>query len=265
MLDARVGPGKAVVEVAVDVVTDSEQVTQTTYDPQGRVAISSETQQKTGTSKGAGGSVTVASNLPSGDANNSSQNTSQNSDTQERVNYEVSQTKRQIVKAPGAIRKISVAVLVDGEPVKDANGKLTMQPRSDTELAALKELVSSAAGLDPSRGDVITIKSMLFQPNVAQGTTAKAGFLAPLGRFDLMSAIQLAVLALVALVLGLFVVRPVLVPALAGGSGALSLPAPESSSISRSCRHRVPTTSRRRESPDRRDRRRQWFRHPRWR
>ena len=228
LLNARVGPGKAVVEVAVDVVTDSEQVTQTTYDPQGRVAISSESQTRKGTAQGSGGSVTVASNLPSGAANNSSKNTSQNSETQEKVNYEVSHTQRQIVKAPGAIRKISVAVLVDGVPVTGANGKITMQPRSATELAALKELVSSAAGLDPSRGDVLTIKSMLFQPTAVQGTTAQASLLSPLAHIDLMSAIQLVVLAIVAIVLGLFVIRPLVLPALAGAGGALPLPAPGS-------------------------------------
>ncbi len=44
LLEARVGRGKAVVEVSVDVVTDSEQITERKFDPQGRVAISSETE-----------------------------------------------------------------------------------------------------------------------------------------------------------------------------------------------------------------------------
>jgi flagellar M-ring protein FliF len=223
LLDARVGPGKAVVEVSVDVVTDREQVTQTTYDPQSRVAISSETQDKSGNTTGSSGNVTVASNLPNGNANNGPQNSSQNSEKQERVNYEVSETKTEILKAPGSVRKISVAVLVDGDQVTAADGTVSMQPRPDAELAALKELVSSAAGLDEQRGDVLTIKSMLFQPTVADGTTADAGLLSHLGKIDLMSAIQLVVLALVALVLGLFVVRPVLT----GARRSLALPAPD--------------------------------------
>lgn len=223
LLDARVGAGKAVVEVSVDVVTDREQVTQTTFDPQGRVAISSETQEKSGTSNGSNGNVTVASNLPNGTQSNGTQNSSQNSEKQERVNYEVSQTTREILKAPGSIRKISVAVLVDGAPVTAADGTVTVEPRGDAELAALKELVSSAAGLDESRGDVLTIKSMLFQPTAEAGTTADAGLLSYFGPIDLMSAIQLGVLALVALVLGLFVVRPVLT----GPGRAMALPAPD--------------------------------------
>lgn len=220
MLDARVGPGKAVVEVAVEVVTDSEQVTQTTFDPQNRVAISSETQEKSGQSNGSNGNVTVASNLPNGQAGNGSQNSSQNSEKQERVNYEVSQTKREIVKVPGSIKKISIAVLVDGEAVTAQDGTVTTQPRTDAELAALKELVASAAGVDAERGDVVTIKSMVFQPVATDGTAADAGLLGHIGKIDVMSAIQLGILAVVALILGLFVVRPVLT----GARKPLALP-----------------------------------------
>lgn len=236
LLDARVGPGKAVVEVAVDVVTEREQVTETSFDPQGRVPISSETQEKTGQSNGSAGNVTVASNLPNGPQTNGTQNSSQNSEKQERVNYEVSQTRREVLKLPGDVRKISVAVLVDGEQVTAQDGTVSLQPRSEGELAALKELVASAAGLDTQRGDVLTIKSMLFQPVAEAGTTAEAGLIPGLGKFDLMSLIQLAVLALVALVLGLFVVRPVLtsgqrLAALAPPDGPLALPGMEGAPI----------------------------------
>ncbi len=210
LLAARVGPGKAVVEVNVDVVTDREEITQRTLDPQGRVAISSETQDKTGSSNGNDGSVTVASNLPSGNAGAGGSNTSQTTDKQERVNYEVSETKRQVIKAPGAIRKVSVAVLVDQEAVTAADGSVTFQPRSDAELATLRELVASAVGLDESRGDVLTLKSLPFQQTPAEGALVEAGFLGGLGQIDLMSVLQLAVLAFVALVLGLFVIRPIL-------------------------------------------------------
>ena len=213
LLAARVGPGKAVVEVSVDVVTDREEVNEHTFDPAGRVAISTETQDKSGSSNGSDGNVTVASNLPNGDAGASGSNQSQTSEKQERVNYEVSETSRQIIKAPGAIRKISIAVLVDQESVIGANGTVTFQPRTDAELATLTELVSSAVGLDASRGDVLTLKSLPFQPVSMDGTTVEAGMFSGLGNLDLMSIIQLVVLALVALILGLFVIRPILTSA----------------------------------------------------
>lgn len=224
LLEARVGPGKAVVEVSVDVVTESEQVSERSFDPQGKVVISTETQDKSGSSKGSDGSVTVASNLPDGDAGAGSGNQSQNSEKQERVNYEVSETNRQITKLPGAIRKLSVAVLVDQELVTDAEGAVTAQPRSEEELATLRELVASAVGLDEARGDVLTLKSLPFQVVATQGTLVEAGFAATLlGGLDVMSLIQLGVLALVALVLGLFVIRPILA---SGGPRVQQLAAP---------------------------------------
>ena len=117
LLAARVGPGNAVVEVAVDVVTDAESITQRTFDPQGRVAISTDNTTTTGTNTQGGSDVTVASNLPNNGGAGGSTGKSESSDTRERVNYEVSETNRQVVKAPGSVRKISLAVLVDGAPV----------------------------------------------------------------------------------------------------------------------------------------------------
>jgi flagellar M-ring protein FliF len=223
LLAARVGPGKAVVEVNVDVVTDREEVNEHIFDPAGRVAISTETQDKSGSSNGSEGNVTVASNLPDGDAGAAGSNQSQTTEKQERVNYEVSETSRQIIKAPGSVRKVSVAVLVDQETVVAADGSVTFQPRSPEELATLTELVASAVGLDEARGDVLTLKSLPFQPIAVDGTLVEAGMFGSLGNLDVMSIIQLGVLSVVALILGLFVIRPILT---SGSSTAPQLDAP---------------------------------------
>jgi flagellar M-ring protein FliF len=167
--------------------------------------------------------VTVASNLPDGDAGAAGSNQSQTTEKQERVNYEVSETSRQIIKAPGSVRKVSVAVLVDQETVVAADGSVTFQPRSPEELATLTELVASAVGLDEARGDVLTLKSLPFQPIAVDGTLVEAGMFGSLGNLDVMSIIQLGVLSLVALILALFVIRPILT---SGSSTAPQLDAP---------------------------------------
>ena len=223
LLAARVGPGKAVVEVSVDVVTDSEAITERRFDPQGRVAISTDTNSRTGSSTQPSGDVTVASNLPAGDSAGGASGKNENSESREQVNYEVSETKREIVKAPGALRKISIAVLVDGQEVTAADGSVSIQPRPEEELLVLRELVASAVGLDVSRGDVLTLKSLAFQPLPVEGALAEAGMFSGLGKLDLMTLVQTAVLAMVAMVLGLFVIRPmVMMP-----SRRSALPAPE--------------------------------------
>ena len=211
ILEARVGLGNAIVEVSVDTETESESVRERRFDPDGRVAISTDTEERSNTSSDAGnGDVTVASNLPSNDGQaGGDSSSSSNSETRERVNYEVSETEREIVRAPGAVKRITVAVLINDTIATDEGGTEVSQPRDDTELEALRELVSSAVGFDAERGDIITIKSMALQSIPPMGTQATTSIV---DRFnlDLMSAIQIAVLGLVTIILGLFVVRPLL-------------------------------------------------------
>lgn len=210
LLEARVGPGNAVVEVSVDTVTRTESLRERVIDPESRVVISTDTEEMSNSSSDqGGGDVTVASNLPDGDGASGDSSSSSTSETRERVNYEVSETEREIVLAPGAIKRLTVAVLVNGTTTNDAAGQEVFEPRSEDELTALRELVSSAVGFDETRGDVITIKTMQFEALAPLGTEAQSSFLSNFA-FDVMSLIKAAVLAVVALILGLFVVRPVL-------------------------------------------------------
>ena len=231
LLAARVGFGNAVVEVSVDTVTESEAIRERRFDPEGRVAISTDTEERSNNSNEAGGGdVTVASNLPDGQAAGSDNSSSQNSEVRERINYEVSETEREIIKAPGAIKRLTVAVLVNDISQTAADGSTITAPRSEEELASREELVASAVGFDAARGDVITIKSMSLLSSPVRGTEASQSFFDGFA-LDVMSAIQMLVLAIVTLILGVFVVRPVLsANATASGGAAIGLPAPEADS-----------------------------------
>ena len=72
--------------------------------------------------------------------------------------------RRRPSTSPGAIRRLTVAVLVDGVRSTDANGVVQWTPRPEEELVALRELVASAVGFDEQRGDVITLRSLQFEP-----------------------------------------------------------------------------------------------------
>ena len=225
LLEARVGYGRAVVEVSVETVTESEAITERRFDPQGRVAISTETEERSNTaSDSKAGAVTVASNLPEGDGAAGGDSQSSESETRERTNFEVSETTREVLRSPGAIRRLSVAVLVDGVQVIDAEGAVTWQPRPEEEIALLRELVSSAVGLDEERGDTLTLRSLPFEAPADAGTEATGGLLT-LPPLDVMQLAQLLVLAVVALVLGLFVLRPILTSSRARQPAALPAPA----------------------------------------
>lgn len=225
LLAARVGPGNAVVEVSVETVTETESIIERRFDPDTRVAISTEVQESTTSSQDSMGSdVTIASNLPEGDgAGNGGAASNENSESRAVTNYEVSETQREVLRAPGAVRRISVAVLVNGVEDVDAAGDSVLTPRPAEELEDLRVLVASAVGFDAERGDEITIRSMAFEALPELGTEAGGGEL-PAAPLDIMTLAQTGVLALVALILGLFVVRPILTsnrpaPALLDNSG----------------------------------------------
>ncbi len=216
LLEARVGPGNAVVEVSVEAVTETETLRERSIDPESRIAISTEAEESETSSQGPGGAVTVASNLPDGEAANGGES-EEGSESRTVTNYEVSETSREVLRGPGAVRRLTVAVLVND--VAGPEGEAPT-PRPAEEIAALGELVGAAVGLNAERGDVLTIRSMTFEARPALGSDPALPGGAPL---DLLAWARPVILALVALGLGLFVVRPILRP----GPAALALPAPE--------------------------------------
>ncbi len=210
LLAARVGRDKARVSVTVETDREAETLTERVIKPDTRVTIHSDTEEITDDSQGANGNVTVASNLPDGDANAQNTRSSARTESRERVNYDYSEVRRETVRAAGAIRRISVAVLVDGIVAENAAGESSWQPRTPEELDTLRELVAAAVGFDESRGDVVTVESMPFQPDATPGALVESS---PISRFierNALTLVQLVVLAVVAIILALTVIRPML-------------------------------------------------------
>lgn len=211
LLEAHVGPGRSVVELTLETVTDRETITERLIDPESRVAIRADTEESrvSSTDTRAQG-VTVASNLPDGDAA-ANDGAAENTETQTRqsTNYDMSETLREIERAPGAIRRMTVAVLIDGVEEEQPDGTQLWRPRTADELATLRELVASAVGFDEARGDVITLQSLRFEPVPALGTEAGSGLFAQ-NALDLMTLLRWGFLLAVLAIFSLFVLRPIL-------------------------------------------------------
>ncbi|MCW8842767.1 MAG: flagellar M-ring protein FliF, partial [Rhodobacteraceae bacterium] len=96
-------------------------------------------------------------------------------------------------------------------------------------------LVQSAIGFDSERGDIVTLKSMSFEPVEVIGTPSQ-GALPSLADVNLMTLIQLAIFAIVAIVLAVFVLRPLLsrareTPSLPRPSDAPQVPSPNAPAL----------------------------------
>ena len=82
------------------------------------------------------------------------------------ANYEINRTLRVMQRPAGDIARMSLAVIVDDDHVvkKAGNGTQTVsrKPRTPEELQQLQGLVAAAVGLEPERGDQITVQNMSF-------------------------------------------------------------------------------------------------------
>jgi flagellar M-ring protein FliF len=206
LLAARFGPENAIVEVSISPVTDAETIRERRIDPQSRVAISTNIEEITASERNTGGdAVTVASNLPDGDAaEGASGSQSQNAETRTVTNFEISEVIRDIERLPGAVKRLTVAVLVNRRAIG-------MEPEAiDAELGDVRELVAASVGFDEARGDRITVKALAFEPASDPGTEAGGQRFADLLAENPMRLIQFAVLALVTIILAVFVIRPIL-------------------------------------------------------
>ena len=228
MLANVVGAGRARVEVAAELDFNRSTVTEETFDPDGQVVRSTQTREAQNQSGAAAGQVTVANELPgaSGDGASNGSNEQGNS-AEEVVNYEISKKTETAVTEAGALKRLSVAVVVDGTYTDDGQGNMTYAPRSADEINQILTLVRSAVGYSAERGDSVEVVNMQFaeRPELAPPGTAADGGLLDFTRDDLMNGAEMAVTLLIALALLFFVLRPLLKKVLSPESQTLALPA----------------------------------------
>jgi flagellar M-ring protein FliF len=209
-----VGSGRARVQLNTDF--DFNRITETSdkFDPDGRVVRSSQTREEvSSTNEGReGGSVTVANELPGAPpATTASTNPrDQSKKTEEIVNYEISRTTKTEVIEAGRVKRISVAVLVDGNYLKNDKGDITYQPRAKEEIDRIAALVRSAIGFDERRGDQVEVVNLRFAEAPVTLAGEQPGWFGMLQmtKDDIMRGVELAVMVLLGLIVLLFVVRP---------------------------------------------------------
>ncbi len=151
MLENVVGSGKAVVRVAADIDFRVTEKTEETFDPESPVVRSSQKQAEKQMATGAGAG------------------TPQQEKSDELINYEINKVTSKTVMPVGEIKKLSIAVMVDGTYTKDAKGAETFQPRDKKELDTLEDVVRKSAGFNATRGDQVVVTSMPFQKDTEAG------------------------------------------------------------------------------------------------
>ncbi|MEC8234227.1 MAG: flagellar basal-body MS-ring/collar protein FliF [Pseudomonadota bacterium] len=233
LLERTVGLNRVRAEINAEIDYDRVVENAEIFDPDSQVARSTQTVQENENSSENDDqdTVTVQNNLPETEATAAGTGTSaasQVSRTEETVNFEITKTIRNRVKESGQIKRLSVAVLVDGKYIENDDGDKVWQPRAADELAQLETLVKSAVGFNEQRGDSVEIVNMQFVKLEPLEFDDGSLFLG-ISKEEFMQLAEILVLAVVGLLVILLVVRPVLTrlfesmpTALAGGpAGAL--------------------------------------------
>jgi len=222
--------------VSVDFDTASSDVTQETYDPSGSVVLTSQTSSDQIHDAGSEGIPGTPSNVPQAkvadasktpatpnskpsqaggnatDASGDGDGVTQGERTDNKT-YAVSKTLRHTMQPPGNVRRISAVVLVDDAlETKVENGKKVESRRKRTadEIKQIQDLASAAIGVDPARGDHLTVEGLSFlemPPETPKPSTLADRVLPVVKQWS--SVIRYGVLLLLFAAVYLLIVRPV--------------------------------------------------------
>ena len=189
LLDQVLGPGKAAARVNVELTFDQHTVDKQVYEPvvddKGIIRSSQDTNERyQGTASTPGGVPGTTTNIPGYVTGNNTQSNYEKKDSIK--NYEINETKEKVVAAPGAIKRLTVAVLVDASLNK-------------AQQDSIAKTVSSAIGINPARGDMVSVESIAFNTDMAdrERLAEEAA-----QRQNLWIKIGLAVIALIIILLG---------------------------------------------------------------
>ncbi len=223
LLERTVGPGKIRAEVSADIDYDRITTQEERFDPDGQVVRSTQTISQAASSRDAQSEqpVTVAGALPDAGATGAEGQSSQTSDnrSEETVNYEISKKIVNHVKEAGTVKRLSVAVLVDGIYEKEkGTDKGTYTPRAKEQLDMMAALVRGAIGYNEARGDRVEIISMQFADLTPADAPIELFF--GFNKQDIVHMAEVAVLSIVAIMVLLLVVRPLISRALEALPGA---------------------------------------------
>lgn len=212
LLASRVGEGRVRAEVSLDMDMSRTTTSETTYDPNGQVVLSSNVrEERSDETSGVGGQVSVSNALPDAAGQNPSEGAS-SSTTEETTNFENSRTETVTVKEPGTITQIRVSVLVDGIRTLGEDGTTAgYQDRSAEEMETLRQLVVSTLPYDADRNDSVVVQSMRFvDPVPFEGTEASFSLFG-LNKQDLIDVLSTGGSFVAIILVILLVVRPLVV------------------------------------------------------
>lgn len=172
MLSEILGHGRSVARVTASIDFSKLEKEEESYDPAGTVMRSERSVVENSGSSAEGGVPGVLSNLTNQTGVLTGTGDSNSKRHESLKNYEVSRAVSKVVKNPGKIDRLSVAVLVDGQYAEVETGAVDEQgialkekrylPLSEEMIRKVDNLVKQTVGYDAARGDSVSIENIRF-------------------------------------------------------------------------------------------------------
>ncbi|MCR4666029.1 MAG: flagellar M-ring protein FliF [Desulfovibrio sp.] len=173
LLQPIFGPGRVIAKVNVDMDYSQKTIRREIFDPE-KVAVRSEQRSE----ESQQGRANLEAGAPDvnfrGDGITGSVSDQNGSRETKTTNYEINKEEQHIVSNVGDLRRLTVAVIIDGTYNK-VDGAWQFIPRKEEEIKQVRQLVSNAVGLDEARGDSLEVSSAPFtdseppvEPNAAE-------------------------------------------------------------------------------------------------
>lgn len=214
LVSSVVGIGHVRAQITAEMKFDNITTTSEQFDPDSRVVRSSQTVERNSSDANGGAqAMSVANALPGqAQAGTGGGDRSTSGSTEETTNYEINKTVTTSTNDGGTVKRLSVAVVVDSA----GDGKA---PRSEAEMTQIEALVKSAMGFDAARGDQLQVKNMAFARLDAGPAEPVEAPLLGLSSAQWFKIIEAAILCITALLIALFVLRPLIARVFAAQQG----------------------------------------------
>lgn len=187
MLDKALGTDNAVVRLSCAIDFKRHEMTEERYYPDNRVIRSEQHLNETATEMDpvAAGIPGLRTNIDKRQDTKDGPEKTKFEKLDRTVNYEIGKLTSHTVEPAAKIKRVSVAVVVDGTYRQVADGKraLTWQyiPRKSEELDQIKSIVQGAINFNADRGDTIEIANIPFETDKLASPVEPAK---PMGWFD---------------------------------------------------------------------------------
>jgi len=219
LIGSVVGRGLVRAEVSISMDMNRTTRSETTFDPDGQVVLSSDTTEETSQEPLPGGQTTVANNIPGALPGQANDNSADSSKIRETTNFENSKTETVIVQEPGRVTQVLVSVLVDHQRTLDATGNTvgTPTPRDPAEIDQIKSLVMTAlppvedvdGNLVPVSEDNVTVTQMRFIDPTPLVPVEDPFNLIGLDKAFILDIVKYGGTIIVSLLILLLIVRPI--------------------------------------------------------